>query len=175
MSNPAVDFKYRCCPVTDFYSSTKTYWKHLHPRISGFVLDSVSMSGNPRSRKRKPDQTFKYVQQDSDGIDLTKKAEVKDTGEKDGTAPKPGKHDDSAKDKTDSDADPPPAKKMDEQQKDDKETAPSPIIRKDPFDFLSSTDRKLMETDMLEFVKRFAPSYCVPVYKTWTIPKPQAK
>lgn len=133
------------------------------------------MSGNPRSRKRKPDQTFKYVQQDSDGIDLTKKAEVKDTGEKDGTAPKPGKHDDSAKDKTDSDADPPPAKKMDEQQKDDKETAPSPIIRKDPFDFLSSTDRKLMETDMLEFVKRFAPSYCVPVYKTWTIPKPQAK
>lgn len=44
----------------------------------------------------------------------------------------------------------------------------------DGFGFLSEADRKLMETDMIEFLKRFAPKYYVPVYKTWTIPKQAA-
>jgi len=40
-----------------------------------------------------------------------------------------------------------------------------------PYDFLSEADKKLMQTDVLEFLKRFAPKFYVPVYKTWTIPK----
>lgn len=210
------------------------------------------MSGNSRSRKRKPDQTFKYVQQENqdvgedkqkDGAKEKKKDGVTDkkegttdkkdeatdkkdkatdkkdeaTDKKEGATDKkkeeatdkngaatdkkdevtdkkkdkaleadkkdvgnsePAKKDKEVKEANDSDSlvVEPPSKKSAEKQNEEKATEKLvAAVKKDPFDFLSQADRKLMETDMLEFMKRFAPSYCVPVYKTWTIPKTPAK
>ncbi|GAB6021477.1 hypothetical protein CHUAL_004080 [Chamberlinius hualienensis] len=45
----------------------------------------------------------------------------------------------------------------------------------DPYAFMSEADRKLMQTDIVEFLKRFTPRYFVPVYRTWSIPKSAVK